>query len=43
MRLYAPGVREKQADARASLGGAMGTDGYALQDIPLVWPLGLKR
>lgn len=42
MRLYAQGVREKQADARASLGGEMGTDGYALQGIPLVWPPGPK-
>lgn len=41
MRLYAPGVREKRADAWASLGGAMGTD--ALQGIPLVWPPGPKR
>lgn len=42
MRLYAQGVREKQSDARASLGGEMGTDGYALQGIPLVWPPGPK-
>lgn len=40
MRLYAPGVREKRAEARASLGGAMGTD--ALQGIPLVWAPGPK-
>ena len=42
VRLYAQGVREKQSDARASLGGEMGTDGYALQGIPLVWPPGPK-
>lgn len=42
MRLYAHGVCEKQADARASLGGEMCTDGYALQGIPLFWPPGPK-